>query len=121
MGPFYVLVDTLRVQLGKKCKELARALLEYMVQRLKVETDEICSEFNKISRKLFDRPNAIEVCTYILYIHKQYPVYPVVVVVVVVVECWFVSSILCMCTSGLPNGIDILPMYTHTHAHSVTW
>ena len=65
VGPFYVLVDTLRVQLGKKCKELARALLEYMVQRLKVETDEICGEFNKISRKLFDRPNAIEVSTYV--------------------------------------------------------
>nr|WAW84827.1 axonemal dynein heavy chain 1 [Halisarca dujardinii] len=60
IGPFYVLVETLRVQLSKKCKELSNSLLEYMVKRLKVETDEICAEFRDISRKLFDRPNAIE-------------------------------------------------------------
>ena len=71
IGPFYVLVDTLRLQLSKKCKELSSSLLEYMAQKLKVETEEIGKEFKEISKKLFDRPNAIEVSG----IQRECPIY----------------------------------------------
>ena len=63
VGPFHVVVEGLRVQLARKCRELATALLEFMVKKLREESAEICEQFMEISRKLFEKPNSIEVCT----------------------------------------------------------
>ena len=63
VGPFHVVVEGLRTQLARKCRELATALLEFMVKKLREESAEICDQFMEISRKLFERPNSIEVCT----------------------------------------------------------
>ena len=41
IGPFYVNCDTIRQALSKKRKELANALLEYVVSRLKRKADEV--------------------------------------------------------------------------------
>ena len=41
IGPFFVNCDTIRQALSKKCKELANALLEYVVSRLKRKSDEV--------------------------------------------------------------------------------
>ena len=66
VGPFHVVVEGLRVQLARKCRELATALLEFMVKKLREESAEICEQFMEISRKLFEKPNSIEVCTHTL-------------------------------------------------------
>ena len=70
VGPFHVVVEGLRLQLARKCRELATALLEFMVKKLREESAEICDQFMEISRKLFEKPNSIEVCT---YVHTQHP------------------------------------------------
>ena len=41
IGPFYVNCDTIRQALSKKRKELANALLEYVVSRLKKKSEEV--------------------------------------------------------------------------------
>ena len=41
IGPFYVNCDTIRQTLSKKRKELANALLEYVVSRLKKKSEEV--------------------------------------------------------------------------------
>lgn len=66
VGPFHVVVEGLRIQLARKCRELATALLEFMVKKLREESAEICEQFMEISRKLFEKPNSIEVCTHTL-------------------------------------------------------
>ena len=71
VGPFHVVVEGLRVQLARKCRELATALLEFMVKKLREESAEICDQFMEISRKLFEKPNSIEVRTCIL-LHASY-------------------------------------------------
>ena len=75
VGPFHVVVEGLRLQLARKCRELATALLEFMVKKLREESAEICDQFMEISRKLFEKPNSIEVCTNVrtyvcTYIHN---------------------------------------------------
>ena len=45
IGPFYVNCDTIRQALSKKRKELANALLEYVVSRLKKKSEEVCTLF----------------------------------------------------------------------------
>ena len=65
VGPFHVVVEGLRLQLARKCRELATALLEFMVKKLREESAEICDQFMEISRKLFEKPNSIEVCVYV--------------------------------------------------------
>ena len=43
IGPFYVNCDTIRQALSKKRKELANALLEYVVGKLRDKTEKVCS------------------------------------------------------------------------------
>ena len=45
IGPFYVNCDTIRQALSRKRKELANALLEYVVSRLKKKSEEVCTLF----------------------------------------------------------------------------
>ncbi|XP_063674391.1 dynein axonemal heavy chain 1-like isoform X3 [Bolinopsis microptera] len=60
IGPFWINCDTVRNFLVKKRRELAKAVLELLAKKLRTQTEEICEEFKVVSRKLFDRPNAIE-------------------------------------------------------------
>ena len=48
IGPFYVNCDTIRQALSKKRKELANALLEYVVSRLKRKADEVSTSLLSI-------------------------------------------------------------------------
>jgi len=42
IGPFYVNCDTIRQALSKKRKELANALLDYVVNRLRSKAEQVC-------------------------------------------------------------------------------
>ena len=44
IGPFYVNCDTIRQALSRKRKELANALLEYVVSRLKKKSEEVSTQ-----------------------------------------------------------------------------
>ncbi|XP_065895241.1 dynein axonemal heavy chain 1-like isoform X2 [Dysidea avara] len=63
IGPFYVNCDTIRQALSKKRKELANALLEYVVDRLRDKAEKVTECFKEVSHRLFERPNSIEELT----------------------------------------------------------
>ncbi|XP_014666196.1 PREDICTED: dynein heavy chain 1, axonemal-like [Priapulus caudatus] len=60
IGPFWVNCETLKQQLIKKRKLLANALLDLMAKKLHSMADDICDEFKKISRRLYDKPTSVE-------------------------------------------------------------
>ena len=41
IGPFYVNTDSVRLALAKKHKEIARALLDYLVEQLRKDTEQV--------------------------------------------------------------------------------
>ena len=41
IGPFYVNTDSVRVALAKKHKEIARALLDFLVEQLRKDTEQV--------------------------------------------------------------------------------
>ncbi len=42
IGPFHVNTDSVRLALAKKHKDIARALLDFLVTELRKETEEVC-------------------------------------------------------------------------------
>ena len=43
IGPFHVNTDAVRMALAKKHRDLARALLQFMVEQLRKESEQVCS------------------------------------------------------------------------------
>eukprot|EP00912_Choanoflagellata_sp_UC4_P002384 UC4_evm1s1504 len=46
--------------LTEKCKAISEALLSILTDKLRSQAEEICSEFTKVSQKLYSKPNGIE-------------------------------------------------------------
>ncbi|XP_030634236.1 dynein heavy chain 1, axonemal [Chanos chanos] len=63
IGPFLVIVETVRKSLSKKRRGLADAVLDRLALRLRKQVEDACENFKAISRKLYEKPNSIEELT----------------------------------------------------------
>lgn len=43
IGPFYINTDSVRLALAKKHKDIAKALLDHLVDRLRKDTEKVCA------------------------------------------------------------------------------
>ncbi|XP_065194434.1 dynein axonemal heavy chain 1-like [Sycon ciliatum] len=60
IGPFALGCEAIRNILIKRRSDLAHGLLDFLVAKLREQSDEVCNEFQKLSFKLFTKPNSIE-------------------------------------------------------------
>ncbi|XP_036957739.1 dynein heavy chain 1, axonemal isoform X2 [Acanthopagrus latus] len=63
IGPFFVRVEAVRQTLSNKRKALAKTMLDHLAVKLRKQIDDVCEEFNIISRKLREKPTSIEELT----------------------------------------------------------
>ncbi|KAG9260637.1 dynein heavy chain 1, axonemal [Astyanax mexicanus] len=63
IGPFLVVVETVRRNLSEKCSTLANAVLDSFALKLRNQVDQACEECKSISRRLYEKPDSIEELT----------------------------------------------------------
>ncbi|CAG5113648.1 Oidioi.mRNA.OKI2018_I69.chr2.g7738.t1.cds [Oikopleura dioica] len=60
IGPYFVVVESVRQNIAKKHKQLGDAILELLVQKLRTQGDEACNLCKNIQRRLGEKPMTIE-------------------------------------------------------------